>query len=120
MTRAERYQQWMSIPANRRKRKLYHRRYAAKRYHERRAGLVQILGGKCDRCGTTEELEVHHDSGSTPLRITQLLVGYSIARICEMLRDAGATLMCDDCHNGKTHETWIENRATEALEGVPF
>jgi len=107
----------MADPANQRKRKRYQRQWAANRYRERRIGLVKILGGKCDRCGATDELEIHHDSGSTPLRITQLIVGYSVERICAMLRDAGATLLCDECHNPVTHETWVENRRREREAG---
>ena len=34
--------------------------YMMERYHKRRAEAVQLLGGKCVVCGTTEGLEIDH------------------------------------------------------------
>jgi 5-methylcytosine-specific restriction endonuclease McrA len=38
----------------------YMRVYMLKRYHERRKQAIEKLGGKCNICGKTEELEIDH------------------------------------------------------------
>lgn len=43
----------------------YHAEYNLKRYHARRAEYIEILGGKCVVCGTTENLQFDHIDPST-------------------------------------------------------
>lgn len=38
----------------------YHRVYNLKRYHRIRKEIIDLLGGKCVECGTTENLEFDH------------------------------------------------------------
>ena len=47
------------------RRTAYFREYIKARKHARRAKLVEMLGGKCVRCGSTEDLELDHVDPST-------------------------------------------------------
>jgi hypothetical protein len=37
-----------------------HLKFQKKKYRERRAWMISVLGGKCCVCGTNRNLEIHH------------------------------------------------------------
>jgi len=43
----------------------YHKQYQLERYHRRRAEAISTLGGKCNQCDETSELEIDHIDPST-------------------------------------------------------
>lgn len=76
-------------------RKKYHR----ERYHRLRAEAVIKLGGKCNECGSTEDLEFDHiDPESKEFDVSKLIT-YSLY-ITEEL--AKCQLLCSDCHKEKS------------------
>ena len=79
----------------------YMREYMKKRYHERRGALVESMGGKCEDCGATENLEMHHKDRSTKLMVLAKRVGSApIGGVIEEI--SKCQLLCDPCHNLKT------------------
>lgn len=73
-------------------------------YRRERAGILAVLGGKCEKCGATEHLEVHHRNPLNSSRKTNGAVRGmrgGMARIREW-RSPDARerfiLLCRDCH----------------------
>lgn len=76
-------------------------RQAARR-QKRRLGLIEMLGGKCVDCGTTQRLEFDHaDPSSKAFTLGQRLCG-KLETILEEIRKC--KLRCNDCHKKKTKE----------------
>lgn len=78
----------------------YYRDYMLKRYHQRMNRARDSLGGKCIKCGSSEELEIDHidrDKKSFPIA---KFWSYSIARFKEELNKC--QLLCESCHKEKT------------------
>ena len=79
----------------------YHPDYDRRRYEEKHALLVKELGGRCARCGSTDDLEFDHIDPSTK--------AFSIKahwnRPLEALRDelAKCQLLCQPHHKEKHH-----------------
>lgn len=76
-------------------------------YAENRAKAIDLLGGICVWCGTTEQLEFDHINGDRIDRshkISALLLS-SWNRVVEELEKC--QLLCKDCH---TVKTWSQNR----------
>jgi len=76
--------------------------YFRKRRKERRKKFLQLLGGKCENCGTTKNLQFDHLDPKTKSR--------SIGKIWhadeneiedEVLK---CQLLCEPCHRAKTLE----------------
>jgi 5-methylcytosine-specific restriction endonuclease McrA len=80
-------------------RNAYYRDYMAKRRRRRRELAVEVLGGKCARCGNTEGLEADHVD---PKKKSFGLSGCDLSeqRFLEELEKC--QLLCDACHNAKT------------------
>lgn len=74
----------------------YHREY----YKKRKQKVIDYLGGKCVKCGTTERLEVDHiDPKQKSFHINKRL---SLNQIKDEL--AKCQLLCTPCHRAKTSE----------------
>ena len=81
--------------------KAYMRDYMLRRYHARREKLVEVLGGKCCDCGTTETLELDHDDRALKsFNLAKALSGWSDARVAEEADKC--TLRCTQCHSRKS------------------
>lgn len=79
-----------------------HAKSSLNHYHKRRHQLIEQLGGKCVRCGSTENLEFDHiDSNSKEISIATHL-SYSMDTIQNELQKC--QLLCKSCHIQKTKE----------------
>jgi hypothetical protein len=78
------------------------RKYIKARKHRRRARLVEMLGGCCVRCGTTEALEFDHVDPSTK----RFAICSDLSRAwSELLAEvAKCQLLCRPCHVAKGAE----------------
>lgn len=69
-------------------------------YQERKKTFLELLGGKCNQCGSTSKLEFDHiDRHSKKDTITNLLT-YKIEVIYEEIKKC--QLLCEKCHEDKT------------------
>lgn len=80
----------------------YMRGYIKERRRWRRARLIEMLGGECVRCGSTDELEFDHVDPETKL----FAVGSDMSRawatlVAEALK---CQLLCRPCHIEKGRE----------------
>ena len=78
----------------------YMREYMIKRYHRRRQEAIVLLGGKCAKCGSTEQLEFDHTIRSSKTGELAKIWGYKQKRFLEEL--AKCQLLCNECHKAKT------------------
>jgi len=85
----------LRVPTN-----AYMNAYMKKRYAERRAIAIQLLGGKCVHCGSTENLEFDHiDRTKKSFEYGSLWSGTWEKFLAEL---AKAQLLCKSCHLKKT------------------
>lgn len=83
--------------------KEYHAEYQRKRHAKRKAWALELLGGKCAHCGTTEDLQFDHIDRHTKLFEVSVGFGkYSIKRLENEL--SKCQLLCASCHIIKTAE----------------
>ena len=69
---------------------------------ENRARYVDMMGGKCVKCGTTENLEVDHvNPEDKTLRISSMWLRKHDSIMEELDK---CQLLCHDCHKQKTRE----------------
>lgn len=74
--------------------------YMRRRYHQRRALAISLLGGSCANCGTTDRLEIDHiDRTAKKLDLAGL---WSVAELRYMGELAKCQLLCHDCHKAKS------------------
>jgi 5-methylcytosine-specific restriction endonuclease McrA len=80
----------------------YMRGYIRERRRWRRQRLIEMLGGECVRCGTTDDLEFDHIDPSTKL----FAVGSDMSRAwAKLVEEALKTqLLCRPCHVEKGRE----------------
>ena len=79
----------------------YQREYQLARYHRRRAAAVAQLGGRCVRCGSTDDLDFDHvDPGTKRFTIAARLV--SVTENVLQAELAKCQLLCRSCHVEKT------------------
>ena len=86
-----------------------HRREYQRGYRERRRLRVhELLGGRCEGCGTVESLQVHHrnpkDKSFTLGRSWTLSWERILAELPKCI------LLCADCHRG--HHKWAKPHGT--------
>lgn len=74
----------------------YFREYFKKRYADKRALAVALLGDKCSRCGSTERLEFHHPDPTTKTYYSGTWNSMSDARLREEV--SNCVLLCKECH----------------------
>lgn len=78
----------------------YKREWGKKKYHKRMAEIRNSLGGKCEHCGSTDNLEIDHiDSTNKALEISMLWSNRK-DKITEELTKC--RLLCESCHILKT------------------
>ena len=89
--------------------KEYFRNY----YKDRKQKYIDLLGGKCSVCGSTDQLQFHHtDRNSKDIAIGKLM-NYSKTKVETEL--SKCVLLCRRCHI-KTHK---EDGTWDTREGVP-
>ena len=78
------------------------RTYIKARRKYRRAQLIELLGGKCVRCGSTDELEFDHINPETKV----FAVGSDMSRAWATLVEEAlkCQLLCRPCHIAKGRE----------------
>jgi len=83
----------------------YMREYMANRYHQTRQRVLDRLGGKCVRCGTSEgQLHLDHKDASKKTMRASDLHSVNDKRFEEEVKNL--QILCDDCHVAKTREAW--------------
>lgn len=80
----------------------YMRTYMLNRYHARRAEAIEHLGGKCARCGTTDQLEVDHINPADKTHNIAKVWSYSKEKFWAEI--AKCQVLCTECHKNKTRE----------------
>ena len=77
----------------------YMRTYIKARRKVRRARLIELLGGRCVRCGSTDELEFDHIDPETKV----FAVGSDMSRAWDKLVKEAlkCQLLCRECHVAK-------------------
>jgi 5-methylcytosine-specific restriction endonuclease McrA len=82
--------------------RVYFREYFKEYYARRKSEYIALLGGKCARCGSTENLEFDHiDPKIKSFNITNFL-NFSRAKVLEELKKC--QLLCYICHKKKTNK----------------
>jgi hypothetical protein len=78
------------------------RKYIRARKHARRARLIEMLGGKCVRCGSTDRLEFDHIDPATK----RFAIGADLSRAWDVLVEEAlkTQLLCRPCHIAKGAE----------------
>ena len=78
----------------------YLNNYMKERYKKRKEFALAYLGGKCARCGTTENLEFDHiDRKDKEATIGDAMLWAKTRLIKELDK---CQLLCKSCHNEKT------------------
>lgn len=87
----------------------YMNEYMKRRYKERRAKAIEILGGKCVKCGSTENLQFDHTDPKTKgIPISKMWSSSAKNFARELIK---CQLLCDDCHKEKSRaESWNRGR----------
>ena len=78
-------------------------KYNLSYYHERRYFLIQLLGGKCAKCGSVWNLEFDHIDKKTKTYSISKIWSYSIQKVLAEI--AKCQLLCEECHK-KKNETY--------------
>lgn len=78
-----------------------------KRYHQRRLQSIEYLGGKCNICKSTEDLQLDHINPSDKsFNLAKALSSWSIERIRPELDKC--QILCSECHKAKTRKDLAE------------
>ena len=78
----------------------YMKVYMLRRYHEHMARLREDLGGKCVKCGSSEDLEIDHiDRTKKKLNVAKVW-SHNKEKYAAELRKC--QLLCKECHRKKT------------------
>lgn len=78
----------------------YMREYHLKRYYQKREKAIQQLGGKCEKCGRTENLQLDHkDNTNKSFEISRLL---SVSKEAFEKELKKCQVLCIDCHSLKS------------------
>jgi len=83
----------------------YMRAYMANRYHQKRQEIINRLGGRCSRCGTSEgkfHLD-HKDKAKKTMRASDM---HSVNDQKFENEIKNLQILCEDCHREKTKEAW--------------
>jgi 5-methylcytosine-specific restriction endonuclease McrA len=77
------------------------RKYLLDRYYAQRTLFVNVLGGKCNKCGSTDNLEIDHkDPHKKSFELGRLWGEKTIPKALEELKKC--QLLCKDCHITKS------------------
>lgn len=74
----------------------YMRVYHLKRYYKRKNEIISLLGGKCNKCGSVERLEIDHKNPDDKIFSVTLLLSFSKQRVNEEIKKC--QLLCKKCH----------------------
>jgi hypothetical protein len=74
-----------------------YREYLAKIRTRRRAQAVELLGGRCSKCGATGKLEFHHIDRTSKRTNVGMMLHYSTESLSAELRKC--VLLCSLCHH---------------------
>ena len=77
-----------------------HREYQRKRRIERLALAVERLGGKCVKCGRTDDLQFDHIEPGSKTRKVSEATNWSLERFLAEVDKC--QLLCKQCHDEKT------------------
>lgn len=78
--------------------------YHKKRRRDRRKKFLMLLGGKCEECGSTKNLEFDHkDPSKKEFGVSRFINSPEefVKKEVDKCR-----LLCKKCHKKKTHEKW--------------
>lgn len=76
------------------------RLYMRARYHQRREEAIEILGGRCTRCGVTEALQVDHiDPALKTMSFDRMTMVSEVRFLAELVK---CQLLCEEHHIEKT------------------
>lgn len=93
-----------------------HAKSSLKRYHKRRQNLIAQMGGKCARCGSTENLEFDHiDSNTKEIAISSHM-SYKQETVKDELKKC--QLLCHSCHVQKTKEEKDSNAKISSTDAA--
>jgi 5-methylcytosine-specific restriction endonuclease McrA len=83
----------------------YMRQYMANRYHQVRQKIIDRLGGRCMRCGSSDgNLHLDHkDASKKTMRASDL---HSVNDKKFEKEVKNLQILCADCHKNKTKEDW--------------
>lgn len=85
-----------------------HKQYELVRYHKKRQKAIEILGGKCVNCGSTESLEIDHINPDEKEFNISKIWSLSDKRFLKELQKC--QLLCHSCHDEKTYGIMRKNR----------
>lgn len=77
----------------------YHRDYSRAYYHRRKQKLIDMLGGKCAKCGTTDELTFDHKDPTEKSFSVGKLLNYRWSIILREIEKC--QILCAPCHREK-------------------
>jgi len=66
--------------------------------NKQRAALIELMGGTCISCGSSEDLEFHHPNGKN-WRSKDLSQFQRMRKYEEDASNGELELLCDACHN---------------------
>ena len=78
----------------------YHRDFSRNYYHRKRKEYFDLLGGKCNNCGTVERLEFDHIDPETRYFKLGKLLNHSKEAALEELKKC--QVLCRPCHTEKS------------------
>lgn len=87
-----------------------HQEYELARYKERRAWMIEYLGGKCVQCSTTEKLEFDHvDPKTKSFAVSE---NWSLSKELLITELDKCQLLCNSCHKAKSNSAYtvVHNR----------
>jgi len=73
------------------------RAYLLEHYNQRRNYFIDMLGGKCSKCGSKEKLEFHHVDRSTKKVDIGKILSHDIDKVVTEI--AKCVLLCSSCHH---------------------
>jgi hypothetical protein len=81
------------------------REYMANRYHQKRQEVIDRLGGKCVRCGTSEgTLHLDHKNKAKKTMRASDLHSVNDKRFEDEIKNL--QILCAECHKNKSFENW--------------
>jgi hypothetical protein len=89
----------------------YMREYMANRYHQKRKEVIDRLGGRCIRCGSTEgPFHLDHKNASKKTMRASDLHSVNDKRFESELKNL--QVLCEDCYHIKSFENWDYSKRT--------
>jgi len=88
------------MPRDREKYNAYHKEYQLNRYHERMVAAIESLGGKCVKCGSTQDLQLDHINPETKKFVISQVWSANEEKFRAELSKCQP--LCVTCHKAKT------------------